>query len=301
MSVLIVGSVAFDTVKTSEGIAEDVLGGSASYCAYAASFFTRVGLISPVGEDMPQQYLDAMAEHNIDTRGIQIIKGGKTFRWVGSYTDDFLERTTEDVQLNVFGNYDTTVPEAFRDAEYVFLANGAPEAQKAVLEQLDKRKLAFLDTMNHWITGSRDALLDVLKMVDGLLLNDEEARLLTGETNLLTAARRITELGPRTVVIKKGEHGAVLVSEGHPFVIPAWLTETVHDPTGAGDCFGGGMIGYLARAGKTDFETLKTAASYGTVIASFCIEDFSVSRLQDLTMDDIEVRRGRFAEMISWS
>jgi len=293
MSVLVVGSVALDTVKTSTGEAAEVLGGSATYCSYAASFFNRVGLISPVGEDMPRKHLDAMAEHNIDTAGLQVVPGGKTFRWTGRYSEDFLERTTESVELNVFGDYDTTVPEAFRDAEYVFLANGAPEAQRAVLEQLDRRKLVFLDTMNLWITEATEALLAVLKQVDGLLLNDEEARLLTGETNLLTAAR------PKTVIIKKGEHGAVLVSDGRPFVIPAWLTETVNDPTGAGDCFGGGMIGYL-KAGQTDFETLKTAASYGTVIASFCIEDFSVARLQTLTLEDIEVRRARFAEMISW-
>jgi cytidine kinase len=300
MSVLVVGSVALDTVKTSTGEAAEVLGGSATYCSYAASFFNRVGLISPVGEDMPRKHLDAMAEHNIDTAGLQVVPGGKTFRWTGRYSEDFLERTTESVELNVFGDYDTTVPEAFRDAEYVFLANGAPEAQRAVLEQLDRRKLVFLDTMNLWITEATEALLAVLKQVDGLLLNDEEARLLTGETNLLTAARKMTAMGPKTVIIKKGEHGAVLVSDGRPFVIPAWLTETVNDPTGAGDCFGGGMIGYLAKAGQTDFETLKTAASYGTVIASFCIEDFSVARLQTLTLEDIEVRRARFAEMISW-
>ena len=301
MSLLVVGSVAFDTIRTAQGTAEDVLGGSATYCAYAASFFAPVRLVSPVGEDMPAVHLEDMRKHNIDTTGIRVVKGGKTFRWVGSYSDDFLERTTERVDLNVFGDYDTTLPDEYLDSEYVFLANGAPEAQKEVLEQLPRRKLAFLDTMNHWITGSHDALLDVMNIVDGIVLNDEEARLLTEENNLLTAARKIAAMGPKTVVIKKGEHGAILVSDGRPFVVPAWLTETVNDPTGAGDCFGGGMMGYVAKTGGTSFDALKAGVAYGTVIASFCIEDFSVDRLNSISLEDIERRRRDFSSMISWA
>jgi len=301
MSLLVVGSVAFDTVKTARGVAAEVLGGSATYCAYAAGFFTTARLVSPVGEDMPEKHLEDMRAHNIDTAGVRAVPGGKTFRWVGSYSGDFLERTTEQVDLNVFEDYDTTLPEAYLDSEYVFLANGAPEAQREVLEQLPSRKLAFLDTMNHWITGAHVALLDVMKLVDGIVVNDEEARQLTGEANLLTAARRLTHMGPRTVVIKKGEHGAVVLSDDRAFVVPAWLTETVRDPTGAGDCFGGGMMGYLANAGGDTFETLKTAVSYGTVIASFCIEDFSLNRLRSVSLEDIERRRSEFADMVSWS
>lgn len=301
MSLLIVGSVALDTVKTARGVAEEVLGGSATYCAYAASFFTPVWLVSAVGDDMPAEHLEGMRRHNIDTAGLSIIKGGKTFRWVGRYTDDFLERTTERVELNVFGEFDTTIPEAYRGAEYVFLANGAPEAQRRVLEQLPDRKLAFLDTMDHWITGSREALLDVMKLVDGIVLNDEEARLLTEESNLLTAARRIARMGPETVVIKKGEHGAILVQGDGAFVLPARLTETVNDPTGAGDCFGGGMMGYVAKTGETSLGALKKGVLYGTIIASFCIEDFSINRLRNVTPDDIEQRRQEFLDMISWA
>ncbi len=301
MSLLVVGSVAFDTVKTAGGVAEEVLGGSATYCAYAASFFTTVWLVSPVGEDMPAEHLETLRSHNIDTTGVRIVPGGRTFRWAGRYSKDFLHRTTERVELNVFAAYDTTLPEAYRDAEYVFLANGAPEAQMAVLAQLPRRKLAFLDTMNHWITGSREGLLAALREVDGLLVNDEEARLLTGEENLLRAARRICEMGPRIAVIKKGEHGAILLADGHACVLPARLTDTVVDPTGAGDCFGGGLIGYVARSDKTDIGTLRTGLLYGTVIASFCIEDFSLGRLRTLSMDDIEQRRREFLSMISWT
>jgi sugar/nucleoside kinase (ribokinase family) len=300
MSLLIVGSVAFDTIKTSGGAAEDVLGGSALYCAYAASFFSPACLMSPVGEDMPQEHLRDMERHNIDTAGVQVVPGGKTFRWTGRYNEDFSERTTEAVELNVFGDYDTTVPESCRDAEFVFLANGAPEAQKAVLDQLPDRKLAFLDTMNHWIEGSRAALEDVLTMVDGLLVNDEEARLLTGERNLVAAARAMTEMGPRIVVIKKGEHGAILRMNDQVFALPAWLTDTVTDPTGAGDCFGGGLIGHLASRDEATVEAVRAGVVCGTVVASFCIEAFSVDRLRAITPDDIERRRRQFLSTVSW-
>lgn len=300
MSLLVVGSVAFDTVKTPFGTAKDVLGGSATYCAYAASFFTPVWLVSPVGEDMPEEHLDELRRRNIDVRGVQVVKGGKTFRWAGRYSDDFLTRTTERVDLNVFADYDTTVPEMYRGAEYAFLANGAPEAQRSVLEQLPRRRLAFLDTMNHWIAGSRAALLDVMRIVDGILLNDEEARLLTGEKNLLRAAREIVGLGPRIVVIKKGEHGAILVCDDRAFVLPARLTEDVRDPTGAGDCFGGALIGYVAKTGDVSIPVLKRGVLYGTVLASFCIEGFSLDGLRAITLADIERRREEFLSMISW-
>ena len=301
MSLVITGAGAFDTIKTSRGVAEEVLGGSATYCAYAASFFTPVWLASAVGEDMPAENFEDMRQHHIDTTGIEVVKGGKTLHWVGRYSNDFQERTTESVDLNVFGDYDPTLPEEYRGAEYVFLANGAPEAQKAVLEQLPNRKLALLDTMNLWITESRPALLEVMKMSDGMVLNDEEVRLLTEEPNLLAAARKVAAMGPAIVVIKKGEHGAILLADGRPFVLPAWLTETVIDPTGAGDCFGGAMMGYLASVGEVTFEALKTAVSYGTVVASFCIEDFSLNRLKSISLDDIERRRTEFASMVSWN
>jgi sugar/nucleoside kinase (ribokinase family) len=300
MPLLIDGTVAFDTVKTAEAVAENVLGGSATFCAYAARFFTEPWVVSPVGEDMPAKHLEDLRAAGINTDGIAVVPGGKTFSWAGRYTADFLERTTERTDVNVVADYAAPLPEAYRGAKHVFLANGSPQSQKATLEQLPDRTFAWLDTMNHWIVESRDALMDVLAMVDGFVLNDEEARLITEQTNLLTAARTIAKLGPRVVIIKKGEHGAIVVAEGRPFVVPAWLTETVHDPTGAGDSFGGALAGYLAKSGDTSFDALKTAVSYGTVVASFCIEDFSVRRLQRLTMDAIEARRREFAEMVSW-
>jgi sugar/nucleoside kinase (ribokinase family) len=300
MPLLIVGTVAFDTVKTAETVAENVLGGSATFCAYAARFFTEPWVVSPVGEDMPAKHLDDMRDAGVNTDGIAVIAGGKTFAWAGRYSADFLERTTERTDVNVVADFDAPLPETYRAAEHVFLANGSPESQKATLEQLPNRTLAWLDTMNHWIVESHDPLMEVLGMVDGVVLNDEEARLLTEETNLLTAARGIAKLGPRIVIVKKGEHGAIVVADDRPFVVPAWLTETVHDPTGAGDSFGGALAGYLANTGDTSFDALKTAVSYGTVVASFCIEDFSVRRLRGLTMDAIEARRREFAEMVSW-
>jgi sugar/nucleoside kinase (ribokinase family) len=300
MPLLIVGSVAFDTVKTPGGIAEDVLGGSATYCAYAAGFFTPVWLVSPVGEDLPEEHFAAMRRRNIDTAGLRVVAGGKTFRWVGRYNEDLSERITERVDLNVFDGYDTTLPEPYREAEYVFLANGDPAAQTAVIEQLTRRKQVFLDTMNHWIEGARSALYDAMKRVDGMVLNDGEARLLTGRGNLLTAAREIARLGPRTVVIKKGEHGAILYEDGRTFVLPARLTETVHDPTGAGDCFGGALMGYVAEQDSAALPVLKRGVLYGTILASFCIEDFSLRRLETLTRGEIEERREEFLAMIAW-
>jgi len=300
MSLLIVGSVAFDTVHTAQGSADEVLGGSATYCAYAASFFAPVWVVSPIGEDMPAEHLEAMRRRGIDTRGIRVVPGGKTFRWAGRYSDDFLLRTTERVDLNVFGNYDTTIPAEYRGAEFVFLANGAPSAQREVLEQLPKRRLAVLDTMNHWITGARRDLLDVMKMVDGVVLNDEEVRLLTGETNLLVAARTIEKMGPRLVVVKKGEHGSILIEGDRAFVLPARLTEFVRDPTGAGDSFGGGMMGWVAKTGDVSLESIKRGVLYGTVIASFCVEDFSLRRLQEISLEDIEGRKRELLGMIAW-
>ena len=300
MSLLIVGSVAFDTVKTAAGVANEVLGGSATYCAYAASFFTPVWLVSPVGEDMPPIHIDDMRKRQIDTSGIRVVPGGKTFRWTGRYSDDFLSRTTEKVELNVFAQYDTNLPEKYRSAKYVFLANGAPQAQMEVLAQLPDRKLALLDTMNHWITGERTELLKALRMVDGVVLNDEEAKLLSGEPNLLKAAREIRKLGPRIIVIKKGEHGAILVENGEAHVLPARLTLEVQDPTGAGDCFGGGLLGYIAKQDDASLKNIKRGVLYGTIIASFCIEDFSLSRLKTLTFAEIEQRREEFLAMMSW-
>ncbi len=300
MSLLVVGSVAFDTVKTADGSAEEVLGGSATYAAYAASFFTPTRIVSPVGEDMPDSYLEELHEHNIDVTGIRVVPGGKTLKWTGRYSDSFLDRTTEDIQLNVFADYDTTLPAEYLDSDYVFLANGAPPAQKAVLDQLPDRKAALLDTMNHWIEGDRDGVIEVLDRVKAVVVNDEEARLLTGEVNLLTAARLLAEMGPDIVVIKKGEHGAILFAEGRPRALHAWMTEDVNDPTGAGDCFGGALMGYIAGRGDWSLPTIKTGLLYGTVMASFCIEEFSIDGLRRVTMDDIERRREELLGMIGW-
>jgi len=308
-TLLVVGSIAFDTVRTPFGLAEDVLGGSAVYFSVAASFFSPVRLVGVVGEDFPEEFRRVLQDRRIDTSGLQVVRGGRTFRWRGSYAGAMNEATTEDVQLNVFGGFRPVLPEAYRATDLVFLANGSPVTQMAVLEQVERPALVVADTMNLWIETARQPLLALLAKINGLVLNDGEARLLTGESNLTLAAEKVLDLGPGFVVIKKGEHGALLVAregahrrrtEGRLVCpLPGFPCPLVRDPTGAGDSFAGGMMGRLAEAGRHDFGALREAMAYGTVTASFTVEDFSLRRLERLGRQEIETRLAAYREMLA--
>lgn len=297
MSVLVVGSVAFDTIRTPFGVATEVLGGSANYFSMAASFFTDVRLVAVVGEDFPEAHLEFLRSRRVDLRGLQRVPG-KTFRWVGEYGFDFNEAKTLDTQLNVFAEFAPTIPEDYRDSEVVFLANIDPDLQREVLRQVRRPALVAADTMNFWIAGKRDALRQTLAFVDALLINDAEARQLSGERNLVRAARTIQAWGPRILIIKRGEYGALLCVEGEWFSAPALPLEGVQDPTGAGDCFAGGAVGYLASRMRFDAVHLRQAMIMGSVMASFNVEAFSLDRLRTLTMAEIEARFTTFRRLV---
>lgn len=299
MSLLVVGSVAFDSVETPHGAVTDALGGSASFFSYAASFFTPVRLVAAVGEDFPPQHRALLEGRNIDASGLIVEKGGKTFRWRGRYVGDMNMAETLEVHLNVLGTFSPTLSPAFAETPYVFLANGHPATQLKVLEQATKRKLIVADTMNLWIETERDTLCALLRAVDGLVLNDGEARMFTEEVNLVRAGRAVLEYGPRFVIIKKGEHGALFVSREGMFVMPAYPLADVVDPTGAGDSFAGGFMGYLAASGKSDQAALKRAMAYGTVVASFNVEDFGLNRFLRTGRDEIERRFDAYRTMMS--
>ncbi|MBI2951677.1 sugar kinase [bacterium] len=289
MSVLVVGSIALDTVKTPFGEVQDALGGSAVYFAAGASFFAPVNVVGVVGEDFPLASLDFLKARKVDLRGLSA-QPGKTFRWSGVYGANLNERETLDTQLNVFAAFKPSIPDAYRRTDYVFLANIDPELQLDVLRQVERPRLIVCDTMNFWIEGKRDALLRTLKAVDVLILNDAETRQLAGEADLLRAARKALTMGPRTLVVKKGEHGALLISQETFFAAPAYPTESVFDPTGAGDSFAGGFVGRLAQTGDLSEDGLRRAIVYGSVIASFNVERFSVDRLKDLSEAEIRER-----------
>jgi len=308
-SLLVVGSIAFDSLRTPFGQAEDELGGSATYFSVAASFLAPVRLVGVVGEDFPPQFRQVLDGRNIDTAGLRVVPGGKTFRWKGSYAGAMNEATTEDVQLNVFGDFRPDIPAAWRESDVVFLANGSPVTQASVLDQVKRPRLVVADTMNLWINNAKDALLALLKRVDGLVLNEGEARMLSGESNLVAAADRILDLGPKFTVIKKGEHGALLVARdagdaasplGRVCPLPAYPARVVHDPTGAGDSFAGGMMGHLAKTGRFDFRSLVHAMACGTVTASFAIEDFGLRRFHTLTLDEIDRRLYEYHQMLAF-
>ena len=289
MSVLVVGSIALDTVKTPFGEAQDAVGGSAVYFAAGASFFTPVNVVGVVGEDFPLASLDFLKARKVDLRGLSA-QPGKTFRWSGVYGANLNERETLDTQLNVFAAFKPSIPDAYRRTDYVFLANIDPELQLDVLRQVERPRLIVCDTMNFWIEGKRDALLRTLKAVDVLILNDAETRQLAEEADLLKAARKALTMGPKTLVVKKGEHGALLISRETFFAAPAYPTESVFDPTGAGDSFAGGFVGRLAQTGDLSEDGLRRAVVYGSVIASFNVERFSVDRLKDLSQEEIRER-----------
>jgi len=296
MSVLITGSIALDSVKTPLEEHHDLLGGSASYAAVAAGFFTDVNLVAIVGSDFPRPYLELYRKHRINLDGLEIADG-KTFRWSGEYEWDMNNRRTLCTELNVFERFRPTLPEPYRNTPYVFLANIAPQLQLHVLAQMRQPRFVVADTMNLWIETAREPLMELLKRIDCLVLNESEARELTRQTNLIKAGRMALGWGPKYVVIKKGEHGCLLFGQDHIFSAPAYPLEDIHDPTGAGDCFAGGFTGYLASVDRVDRDTLRNAVIYGSVIASFNVEAFSLGRLQTLTPQDIAHRYGVFRAM----
>jgi sugar/nucleoside kinase (ribokinase family) len=296
-SLLVVGSVGLDTVETRAGKHADILGGAASYFSVAASFLAPVRLTAVVGTDFPDQYTKLLETHAVDLAGLERVPG-RTFRWSGVYAEDFSTRTTLDTQLNVFQDFRPKLPGAWTDSAYVFLANIDPVLQLGVLEQTKNPRFVACDTMNFWIEGKRPELLRLLERVDMLLLNDEEARQLSGQANLPAAARAIRALGPRAVVIKRGDAGALLFHEGGVFSAPAFPIENVVDPTGAGDSFAGGFMGWMARQGDTSPATIRTAMILGSVLASFSVEDFSLDRFRRLDLAQIRERFSAFADLV---
>ncbi len=295
---MVIGTVAIDSVETPFGKKEEVFGGSASYFSYAASFFSPVQLVAVVGKDFPSEYRNILTERPINLDRLEVLSNAKTFRWKGKYGSDLNVAQTLETHLNALLEFKPKLKTEV-EPEYLFLANIDPVLQEDVLNQIKrpKCKLVACDTMNFWIGSKKDELLKVLKRVDLLVVNDGEARELTGEPNLIKAARKIQDLGPAVVVIKKGEHGVLLFSNNQFFVLPAYPLEEVFDPTGAGDTFAGGMIGYLAREDKFDFETLKRAVAYGSVVASFAVEQFGLERLRKLSNKEIDERLSDFKQI----
>ncbi len=289
MSVLVVGTVALDTVQTPFGKARDVLGGSATYFAASASFFSKVKLVSVVGRDFPRKFIGFLHSRGIDTKGLQI-KKGKTFRWSGRYTYDLNSPESLKTELNLLSHFNPHITSDYQNEKFIFLANIDPHIQLEVLKQLKAPKLVVCDTMNYWIEHEKNTLKRVVQRSDILILNDSEARQLTCEPNLIKAGRALLNLGPRLIIIKRGEYGCSLLSRTFSFYIPAYLLEEVRDPTGAGDTFAGGFLGYLAACPKISESSLKKAIVYGTIMASYVIEDFSLNRLISLSKKEVETR-----------
>lgn len=295
--VLIVGSVALDSIKTPLGQVDNALGGAAVYSSVAASFFTPTMVVGVVGQDFPKEHLTFLEGRDIDIRGIQV-QPGKSFRWGGSYEFDLNQAHTLFTELNVFEHFDPVIPEEYKAAEFVFLANIDPELQLKVLDQVKNPKLIACDTMNFWIESKKDALIEVLKRVDVAFLNDAEARQLMGTTSLIKAASEISKLGPKTVIIKKGEHGALMFNGGLCFAAPSYPLEEVVDPTGAGDTFAGGFVGYLAHTGDASERNIRKAIICGSTMASYNVEGFSLNRLSQLTTQDISDRYSEFGSLV---
>jgi sugar/nucleoside kinase (ribokinase family) len=300
MSVVVVGSIAFDAVKTPFGERDRMLGGSAVHFSLAASFFSDVRVVGPVGDDFGEAEYGVLRSHGVNTDDIEHVEGGKTFFWAGEYEWNVNIRHTLDTQLNVFGEFEPKLSEAAKQSEVLFLANIQPDLQRDVREQCTGAKLAGLDSMNYWIESARDSLIRTIGTVDLILMNDDEVRQLTEEPTLLLAARKIMELGPRVVVVKQGEYGASLFTEDGFFSLPSYPLEKVVDPTGAGDSFAGGFFGYLdSQGGATDDATLRRAMTYGSAVASYWVEDFGCERAERLTRDEIEERYEAFRAMTS--
>jgi sugar/nucleoside kinase (ribokinase family) len=301
MSLVVVGSVAYDGVETPHGKVDRMLGGACTYISLAASYFTRVNIVAVVGEDFAQEDVDLLTSREIDLEGLERVEG-KTFFWSGVYSADMNDRTTLRTDLNVFANFQPKLPEAYRSLPYLLLGNIQPELQRAVRSQMNSLRLAGGDTMNYWIADYREALLKTIAEWDFLLINDAEARMLSGEINLRRAARKILGMGPHTLVVKRGEYGAILFREDGHFIAPGYLLQEIFDPTGAGDCFAGGFIGYLAgqgvnpRDGKIPHADLRRAVIYGSVMGSFCCEKFGVDRFRTLTRSEVDARYQEFQD-----
>lgn len=300
MSLLTVGTVAFDTIETPYGKAEMVIGGAATYIAWAASYLTNdIRIVSIIGDDFPEGELQNLQTRGVDTRGIQRIADRKSFFWAGRYHSNMIGRDTLVTELNVLADFNPVLPEGYTSPEFVMLGNLTPDIQKQVIDQLEARPRAIaLDTMNYWMDNAWDSLIDTLKHIDILIVNDEEARQLSNEHSLVKAAQVIHHLGPKYLVIKKGEHGALLFSDERVFFAPGLPLLEIVDPTGAGDTFAGGFMGYLAEAGALTFDNMRRAVIYGSVMASFCVEAFSLTRLKTLTPRDISARYAAFKELV---
>ncbi len=301
MSLLVVGSLALDTIETPFGKTKETLGGSAVYISTAASYFASpVRLVGVVGGDFPKSAITFLEERNIELEGLQTIQNGKTFRWSGKYHYDLNMRDTLFTQLNVFEKFDPKIPEVYRKSKYVCLGNIDPILQRKVLEQIEKPKLIIGDTMNFWIEGKRDELMKTMKHFDVLIINESEARLLTQEPNLIRAGKKVIGMGPKILIIKKGEHGALLITDSTIFSAPAYPMEDIYDPTGAGDTFAGGFIGWLEKSDDISDENLKKAVVYGSAMASFCVEKFGVDGLRELTYLKIQDRFRSFRDLVKF-
>lgn len=302
MSLLAIGTVAFDAIETPFGKTDKILGGAATYISLAASnFIKKSNIVSVVGDDFPAEYIQMLQKHGVDTTGLQIKKGEKTFFWSGKYHNDMNSRDTLETQLNVLENFDPVIPEAYQDCRYLMLGNLAPTVQKTVIQRLNKRpQLIVMDTMNFWMDIMMEELKDTLKLVDVLSINDEEARQLSGEYSLVKAANTILKMGPKYLVIKKGEHGALLFHKKEVFFAPALPLEDVFDPTGAGDTFAGGFIGYLAQTDDISFKNMKRALIHGSALASFCVEKFGTERLVNLQKNQVEARLQEFIDLVQF-
>jgi sugar/nucleoside kinase (ribokinase family) len=301
MSLVVVGSMAFDAIETPFGKSDKIIGGAGTYIAWCASNYTPVKQISVVGGDFPQEELDILTERGVDLEGVQIKKDEKTFFWSGRYHMDMNTRDTLDTQLNVLGSFEPIVPDSFQDCEFLMLGNLAPSVQRSVIEQLKTRpKLIVMDTMNFWMEIAMDDLKQTLAMVDLLMVNDSEARELSGEYSLVKAAAKIMQMGPKYLIIKKGEHGALLFHGSKVFFAPALPLEEVFDPTGAGDTFAGGFIGHIAKTKDISFENMKTAIIVGSAMASFCVEKFGTQRLREINKADIDARLDEFVQLVNF-
>jgi len=298
MSLLVTGSIGIDTVSSPHGQADAVLGGSAVYFSFAATQYAPVRLVGVVGEDFPEAFRSTLAGRDIDLAGLETRAGSKTFRWTGKFEGDMNEAQTVAVDLNVLGERGPKVPDSFADSKVVFLANTHPALQRELLSQVRSPELVVCDTMNLWIATERDSLLETLKRVHGVIINDAESRDLSGKTNLIDAGEWLLDLGPRFVIIKKGEHGSLLITRDGPTAVPAFPTKNVKDPTGAGDSFAGGTLGYICEQGNSEPHTLRNALVRGTVAASFTIEDFSLGRVKDLPRSEVDSRIQLFKSML---
>lgn len=302
MSLLVVGTVAFDAIETPFGKTEKIIGGAATYISAAAAFFTEnINLVSVVGEDFPTHEIDRLNSKGINTDGLQVIRGGKSFFWAGRYHTDMNTRDTLATELNVLADFDPTLPDSYQGCEFLMLGNLSPQVQLKVIERLQKRpKLIVMDTMNYWMESAWEELMKAIAMIDVLAINDAEARQLTGEYSLVRAAQKILGMGPKYLIIKKGEHGALLFNKQQVFFAPALPLEDVFDPTGAGDTFAGGFIGYLAQSRDISFDNMKRGIIFGSALASFCVEKFGMERLNELTEEQLDERVQQFIDLVQF-